>query len=144
MNYIYEYPRALVTVDAIIIDATNKQNLLLIERGNEPYKGMWAMPGGFIEMDENLEQSVIREVFEETSLSGISFTQFMAFGDIGRDPRGRNIAVVFYGFCKNINDAKANDDAKSLKWFNINNLPKLAFDHEKIINSFLSQVTVYC
>ena len=139
MDFRYKYPRALVTVDAIIIDEATKQNILLIERGNEPYKGMWAMPGGFIEMEENLEQSVIREVFEETNLRNIEFTQFRAFGDLGRDPRGRNIAIVFYGFCKDINTAKAGDDAKNIKWFNINNLPNLAFDHEKIINCYVNE-----
>jgi 8-oxo-dGTP diphosphatase len=137
MKYCYDYPRALVTVDAIIIDGETKKRILLIERGNEPYKLMWALPGGFIEMHENLEDSVKREVLEETSLCGIEFTQFKAFGNIGRDPRGRNISVVFFGFCSNINNAIAGDDAKNLKWFDLDKLPELAFDHSKIIKDFV-------
>lgn len=137
MKYSYDYPRALVTVDAIIIDESTKSKILLIERKNDPYKSMWALPGGFIEMDEDLEDSVNREVFEETSLINIDFIQFKAFGNVGRDPRGRNIVIVFYGFCKDIDKSKAGDDAKETRWFDIDKLPILAFDHEKIIKDFL-------
>ncbi len=137
MTYTYDYPRALVTVDAIIIDSETKSQILLIKRGNEPYKNCWALPGGFIEMQETLEQSVTRETAEETSLTGIVFKQFKAFGNPGRDPRDRNIVIVFYGFCDKPELAKAGDDAKEHKWFELNNLPKLAFDHELIIQEFM-------
>jgi 8-oxo-dGTP diphosphatase len=137
MKYTYDYPRALVTVDAIIIDSANQNKILLIKRGNEPFKSMWAFPGGFIEMDETLEQSVIREVEEETCLTNIDFKQYKAFGNPSRDPRGRNIAVVFYGNCNNPKLAKAGDDACELNWFDINHLPELAFDHKEIITEFL-------
>jgi len=137
MRYTYDYPRALNTVDAIIIDSTTKSKILLIKRGNEPFKNCWALPGGFIEMDETLEQSVIRETEEETSLIGIEFKQFKAFGAPGRDPRDRNIVVVFYGFCDSPELAKAGDDAKELTWFDLNNLPELAFDHKLIIKEYL-------
>ncbi len=140
MSYTYDYPRALVTVDAIIIDNATKSKILLIKRGNEPYKNFWALPGGFIEMDETLEESVNRETEEETSLIGIEFIQFKAFGNPGRDPRDRNIVVVFYGYCDNPEFAKAGDDAKELKWFDINNLPDLAFDHEIIICDFTNKI----
>lgn len=136
MTYTYDYPRALVTVDAIIIDSATKSKILLIKRGNEPYKKFWALPGGFIEMNETLEESVNRETEEETSLTGIEFTQFRAYGNPGRDPRDRNIVVVFDGFCNNPENAKAGDDAKELAWFDINNLPELAFDHEQILEDF--------
>jgi len=136
MIYKYEYPRALNTVDAIIIDSATKSKILLIQRGNEPFKNCWALPGGFIEMDETIEQSVIRETEEETSLTGIEFHQFRAFGNPGRDPRDRNIVVVFYGFCNSPELAKAGDDAKDLKWFDIANLPNLAFDHDQIIREY--------
>lgn len=138
MQYKYDYPRALVTVDAIIIDKSSKDKILLIKRGNEPYKGMWALPGGFIEMEEKLEESVAREVLEETSLEGIEFTQFKAYGNPGRDPRDRNICVVFWGYCKNPKLAKAGDDAAEAHWFHLNKLPELGFDHSKIINDYVS------
>lgn len=140
MKYSYDYPRALVTVDAIIIDSETKSKILLIKRGNNPYKDFWALPGGFIEMNETLEQSVCRETEEETSLTGIKFTQFKAFGNPGRDPRDRNIAVVFYGLCETPEKAKAGDDAKELRWFDIYGLPELAFDHEQIIAGFLQGI----
>jgi 8-oxo-dGTP diphosphatase len=128
---------ALVTVDAIILDEQTKKKILLIKRKNDPYKSMWALPGGFIEMNENLEDSVKREVLEETCLTGIEFTQFRAFGNVGRDPRGRNIVIVFYGFCKNPDNARGGDDAAETCWFDIGNLPELAFDHSEIIKSFV-------
>jgi 8-oxo-dGTP diphosphatase len=140
MNYSYDYPRAMNTVDAIIIDSETKSKILLINRLNEPYKNCWALPGGFIEMDETLLDSVNRETLEETSLSGIEFKQFATYGDPGRDPRGRNITVVFYGFCDNTDKAAAGDDAKSLKWFNLSDLPELGFDHRQVIEDFVGEV----
>jgi 8-oxo-dGTP diphosphatase len=139
-NFSYEYPRAMNTVDAIIIDRSTKSKILLINRLNEPYKNCWALPGGFIEMDETLLNSVNRETLEETSLSGIEFNQFRTYGDPGRDPRGRNITVVFYGFCDNTDKAVAGDDAKSLKWFDLNSLPELGFDHQQVIEDFVKEV----
>ena len=140
MNFSYEYPRAMNTVDAIIIDSETKSKVLLINRLNEPYKNCWALPGGFIEMDETLLDSVNRETLEETSLSGIEFKQFKTYGDPGRDPRGRNITVVFFGFCDNPEKAVAGDDAKSLQWFSLNNLPELGFDHRQVIEDFVAEI----
>jgi len=137
MTYSYEYPRALVTVDAIIFSNDAKPKLLLIQRANEPFANMWALPGGFIEMDESLDDSVNREVYEETSLVNLDFVQFKAYGNPNRDPRGRNIAVVFYAKCLDKKIAKAGDDAKNLSWFDFDKLPKLAFDHETIIQDFV-------
>jgi 8-oxo-dGTP diphosphatase len=128
------------TVDAIIIDSETKSRVLLINRLNEPYKNCWALPGGFIEMDEKLLDSVVRETLEETSLTGIDFKQFRTYGDPGRDPRGRNITVVFYGFCDKLEKAIAGDDAKSLQWFDLNNLPELGFDHRQVIEDFVKEV----
>lgn len=139
MKYTYEYPRALNTVDAIIIDGETKSKLLLIKRGNDPFKNCWALPGGFIEMNETLEQSVIRETEEETSLTGIEFHQFRAFGNPGRDPRDRNIVIVFYGYCNTPEKISAGDDAKEIRWFELDNLPELAFDHKQIIKEFLAE-----
>ncbi|MDD2385435.1 MAG: NUDIX hydrolase [Bacteroidales bacterium] len=134
MKYTYEYPRALNTVDIIIMAANSK--ILLIKRLNEPFKNMWALPGGFIEMDEKLINSAKRELEEETHLKNIELKQFRTYGDPGRDPRGRNISLVFYGTCYSPSDAKAGDDAYETQWANIKTLPKMAFDHEKIIEDF--------
>ncbi len=136
-KYTYDYPRALVTVDIIVTDNNNK--LLLIKRANNPYKNMWAFPGGFIEMNERLVDSAKRELFEETSLQNIELKQFKAYGDLGRDPRGRNIAVVFHGKYTTPELAKAGDDASESKWFDIQDLPKMAFDHGIILREFLGQ-----
>ncbi|HNQ68423.1 MAG TPA: NUDIX hydrolase [Bacteroidales bacterium] len=139
MKYTYEYPRALNTVDAIIVDEQTRSKIVLIKRANEPYKNCWALPGGFIEMDETLEQSVVRETKEETSLTEIKFHQFKAFGNPGRDPRDRNIVVVFYGYCNNPENIAAGDDAKEIGWFSLNNLPELAFDHKQIVSEFVRE-----
>lgn len=93
----YEYPRPLVTVDAILISP--QQSVLLIQRRSEPFKGKWALPGGFIELDESLEKSCRRELEEETGVRVGEITQFKAYGAVDRDPRGRTISVVFYYNC---------------------------------------------
>lgn len=108
--------------------------ILLIRRGNEPFKGQWALPGGFIEMDETLVATAARELKEETGLSVPELTQFRTYGDPGRDPRGRTIAVVFYGFADPTSVKVAGgDDAADARWFQVDQLPALAFDHEKIL-----------
>jgi len=135
MKYTYEYPRALNTVDIIIFD--NEDRILLIKRANDPYKDMWAFPGGFIEIDEKLVDSAKRELEEETGLKGIELKQFKAYGDPGRDPRGRNIAVVFYGNCSSPSSVNAGDDAAKAEWFELDNLPEMAFDHGKILKDFM-------
>lgn len=139
-KFFYSYPRASITVDALILDSKSRTKLLLIKRGNDPFKNCWALPGGFIEMEENLIDSVKRELLEETSLKDIELYQFRTYGDIGRDPRGRTVTIVYYGFCENIEKAQAGDDAKELSFFDIDKLPSLAFDHSKIINDFLSYI----
>jgi 8-oxo-dGTP diphosphatase len=135
MSFTYKYPRPSVTTDiAVFSDHTENQQILLIRRGNDPFKGLWALPGGFIEMDETLVATAARELMEETGLSVEKLTQFRAYGNPGRDPRGRTIAVVFYGFA---NPDKASvtggDDAADARWFMLKQLPALAFDHQKII-----------
>lgn len=137
MSYKYHYPRPSVTVDAIVITRFKERNsILLIRRRNEPFAGMWALPGGFIEMHEDLEQSCARELEEETGLSGITLTQFRTFGAVDRDPRGRTISVVYWGVVDKELPVTGLDDADLAEWFPLDALPGLAFDHLDIINQF--------
>lgn len=140
MAYTYDYPRPAVTVDCIIIKNDSIPEILLIKRKFEPYKDSWAMPGGFIDEDETLEQAASRELFEETSLKNIELSQYHTFSNPNRDPRGRTISTIFFGFPDNKAQAKANDDAKEVKWFSIYELPKLAFDHHEIITGFIKTI----
>lgn len=134
MSYTYQYPRPAVTVDAILISPDRK--ILLIERGREPYKGQWALPGGFIDMDEELETACIRELEEETGIRVEALRQFKAFGGVNRDPRHRTISVIFYAFTDDELIALAGDDASKAQWFHLDHLPALAFDHEQILEEF--------
>lgn len=139
MPYTYQYPRASVTVDVVVMCRFEHQTkVLLIQRGNEPFKNRWAFPGGFIEMDETLEESAVRELHEETGLQGVSLKQFGVWGDPGRDPRGRTVSVVFYGFTDIKNSIVAGaDDAKNAAWFKLNEIPEMAFDHNEILNKLI-------
>jgi 8-oxo-dGTP diphosphatase len=135
MKYCYDYPRTAVTVDAVIFRKTDHSwEILLIRRGKAPFLGQWALPGGFLEMEETLEEAVARELMEETGLSGLSLEQFHAFSALDRDPRHRTISIAFRGILAEGNpSAKAGDDAQSLEWFDASYLPELAFDHEEVI-----------
>jgi len=138
MTYTYQYPRPAVTVDAILI-SPNK-SVLLIERGREPYKGKWALPGGFINMDEELETACRRELEEETGIRAGELKQFKAFGGVNRDPRHRTISVIFYASTEEELIAQAGDDAAKTQWFQLDKLPELAFDHEQILSEFKKEV----
>ncbi|MDA3910192.1 MAG: NUDIX hydrolase [Bacteroidales bacterium] len=141
MSYTYEYPRPMVTVDALVFAGNpSDKHVLLICRGNEPFKGMWALPGGFVEMDETLDNAVARELSEETGLSLGGFKQLYTFGNPGRDPRGRNITVVFQLTISEIIPVTGGDDADDAKWYSVHELPELAFDHEKVIKMGLKQL----
>lgn len=133
--YTYEYPRPAVTVDAVVFrkNALGDWEVLLIKRKNEPYANHWALPGGFLDEDETLEEAVVRELFEETSLKGVKLTQLKAFSKPDRDPRGRTISIAFVGVLSKDAKVYPKDDAKEVNWFPISNLPPLAFDHKEII-----------
>ncbi len=133
-KYTYDWPRPMVTVDAVVFTADGDTvKLLLIKRKNEPFKGKWAIPGGFVEMDEELQDAAKRELAEETSLTGVELKQMHTFGTIGRDPRGRQITVIYMGQARPDQMAvKAGDDAQEAKWFDIDNLPEMAFDHDNV------------
>lgn len=138
MPYCYEYPRPALTTDAIVIaNEGGKKYILLIERGIEPFRGKWALPGGFVELDEELEDACARELKEETGIEEIHLEQFTCVGTIGRDPRGHTISVIFSAKISERIPVKGNDDAACAKWFMAENLPELAFDHKNIIDSFL-------
>lgn len=134
-KFLYDWPRPMVTVDAVVFGFFKAAvKLLLIKRANEPFKGKWAIPGGFVDIDEELEDAVQRELAEETNLTDVKLQQLHTFGQCGRDPRGRQITVVYMGTIENrLDKIEAGDDAAQAKWFDIENLPKdLAFDHNKV------------
>jgi 8-oxo-dGTP diphosphatase len=136
--YQYKYSRVAVTADIILFDSL-KLKILLIQRGGEPYKGMWALPGGFMDMNETIEQTAYRELEEETGITGIELNQLYTFSEVNRDPRHRTISTVFYGIFENEKlIAEAGDDAVDAKCFDIYNLPELAFDHREIVDFFIS------
>lgn len=132
-KYVYEWPRPMVTADALVFAVCGgRKSVLLIKRGNDPFKGLWAVPGGFLEMDEELETAAARELFEETGIEGIKLKQMHAFGTVGRDPRGRMITIVYTATLDKEIEPKAGDDAAEAKWFDVQNLPELAFDHSEV------------
>ncbi len=133
-NYTYEYPRPAVTTDCVIFGFDGMElKVLLIERANDPCKGKWAFPGGFLEMNENADDGAKRELFEETGLTNVFIEQLYTFNDVDRDPRGRVISIAYFALV-NTNSCviKAGDDAKNAKWFSIHEIPSLAFDHDMI------------
>ncbi len=135
-KYVYDWPRPMVTVDAAVFTFSgDKAKVLLINRGNEPFKGMWALPGGFVNMDEELEDAVARELEEETGLATVQLEQMRTFGTVGRDPRGIMITIVFMGIATEGQDKiKAGDDAAQAQWFDIEKLPEdMSFDHDEVI-----------
>jgi 8-oxo-dGTP diphosphatase len=142
MPFTYDYPRPMVTVDAVVFRYNHGiKEVLLIKRGNYPYEGMWALPGGFVEMEETLEVAIIRELEEETGLKGVDLKQLHAYSEIHRDPRGRNISITFYGSTDFYNsEVTGGDDAADAKWFPFGQLPELAFDHIKVIEMALKRI----
>ena len=133
MSYTYEYPRPAVTADCVVIAREKEPKVLLIQRGNEPFKGCWAFPGGFMNMDETTEQCAIRELEEETGLKVTKIKQIGAYSKVDRDPRGRTVTVAYLAIINKIEAVKGLDDAAMAQWFPLSDLPKLAFDHEEIM-----------
>ena len=137
-GYAYEYPRAAVTTDSVIFGFDGLElQVLLIKRGGEPYKDCWAFPGGFLEMNESVEQCAFRELKEETGLEPEQMEQFGVFSAVDRDPRGRVITVAFYALIKK-EQVAGGDDAADARWFPINALPSLAFDHSEMLREALA------
>jgi ADP-ribose pyrophosphatase YjhB (NUDIX family) len=131
----YEHPRPAVTVDACVFTMrADDLAVLLIRRKSNPFKGLWAIPGGFVDKNETLEHAAARELGEETGLSGVALEQLAAFGDPGRDPRGHTVSVAFFTFAHaEAALVRAGDDASEAAWHPLRKLPRLAFDHAKIV-----------
>jgi 8-oxo-dGTP diphosphatase len=140
-QYCYDHPRPALTVDIVLFHRSGVDTeVLLIKRGREPFKGRWALPGGFVDEDESLEAAAARELREETGLRGIKLEQLAAFGDPGRDPRGHTVSVVFYGTVSNRGVVIADDDAAEAEWHSASHPPKLAFDHRRILRSAMERL----
>ena len=132
-KYCYKYPHPAVTTDCVIFVFDGERlQVLLVERGIEPYKGRWAFPGGFLKMDETAEEGALRELKEETGLEGAYMEQFHTFSAPERDPRERVITIAYYALVK-IQEVKGGDDAASARWFPLDEIPSLAFDHDYIL-----------
>lgn len=139
-NYCYKYPHPSVTTDCVIFGFDgSKLKVLLIERGIEPYKGRWAFPGGFLKMEESAEEGALRELQEETGLTGAYIEQFHTFTDPKRDPRERVITIAYFALVR-IRDVKGGDDAAKAQWFALDEIPQLAFDHDMILRMAQSRL----
>lgn len=143
MPYTYDYPRPALTVDCVIfgMDESESLKVLLIQRAIEPFKDRWALPGGFVDMEEDLEAAALRELEEETGVKDVFIEQLYTFGAPRRDPRGRVISVAYYALTNRANHpVKASSDASSAKWFDFDHIPPLAFDHQQIFEMALQRL----
>ena len=139
MAYTYKYPRPAVTADCIVITKEAEPKVLLIERGDDPFKGCWAFPGGFMNMDETTEQCAIRELEEETGLKVSKVHQIGAYSKVDRDPRGRTVTVAYLAIVDVSMTVKGQDDAANAEWWSLSALPKLAFDHDEIMRDAIKK-----
>lgn len=129
-----------MTADCVVFSREETGlSVLLIERVNEPFKGCWAFPGGFMDMDEDAEACAIRELKEETGLEIRSMKQVGAFTEVNRDPRGRTVSIAFYAVIEK-SEVKGSDDAAQARWFPIDSIPPLAFDREEILRMALEEI----
>jgi 8-oxo-dGTP diphosphatase len=143
--YSYSHPRPAVAVDILLFRKSGDiYQILLIERAQEPFQGCYALPGGFVEIDESLEDAAERELLEETGLEGLQLIQIHTFSDPNRDPRGRVISTAFGGLMdeSDLQLPSTGSDAADSKWFPLNELPDLAFDHLKIIQVAIQKMNL--
>lgn len=132
-KYSYDYPHPAVTTDCVIFGFDGSDlKVLLIERGIEPFKGKWALPGGFLKMDETAHEGALRELEEETGMNNAYIRQFHTFTEPGRDPRERVITIAHYALVQ-LQEVKGGDDAAQARWFTMDEIPPLAFDHDRIL-----------
>ena len=142
MPHTYEYPRAALTVDCVVFGFDEGElKVLLIERGQEPFKGRWALPGGFVRVEETVDDAARRELVEETGLKNVFLEQLYTFGTVNRDPRERVVSVAYYALVK-LSDhrARAATDAANAEWFPVSKVPALAFDHAGILATALARL----
>lgn len=142
MAHTYEYPRPNMTVDAVVFGLDDEDlKVLLIQRDLPPFEGQWALPGGFVRIDETLEQAAKRELREETGLANVYLEQLFTFGDLDRDPRERTVTVAYYALV-NLRDhrVQAATDARNAAWFAVEDVAKLAFDHFRILRTALERL----
>ena len=142
MTYTYKYPRPAVTADCVVITKEAEPKVLLIQRRFDPYKGCWAFPGGFMNMDENTEQCAIRELEEETGLRVSNVHQIAAYSKVDRDTRGRTITVAYLAIIDKPVQVTGQDDAAKAEWFPLSALPELAFDHLEIMRDAVKAYTI--
>ncbi len=143
--FTYKYPRPALTVDcAIFCHYQQNSYILLIKRANPPFQNHWAFPGGFVDMDEDLDTAAYRELEEETGFEDIQLKQFKTYGAIDRDPRGRTVSVVYSAefHAEELPNVKGADDALKAQWININQMPDLAFDHKEIIKELRENLKI--
>jgi 8-oxo-dGTP diphosphatase len=140
LKFCYKYPHPAVTADCVIFGFDGVSiKVLLIQRGIEPFKGKWAFPGGFMNIDETVEDCAKRELEEETGLKNASVEQFYTFSDVNRDPRERVITVAHYALVR-LSEVKGGDDTLMARWFSMNEIPSLAFDHELILRMAVNRL----
>ena len=141
-RYCYDYPRPAVSGDCIIFGFDGDDlNILLIERGKDPYKGRWTFPGGFLDMEETTLQCAERELREETGIEGLKLEQLGAFSGVDRDPRGRVITVAYYALVRiSETNPVAGDDAADARWSKVKDIPPLAFDHDLVMRAAISRL----
>ena len=142
MPHTYQYPRAALTVDCVVFGFDESElKVLLIERALEPFKGKWALPGGFVRVDEPLDEAARRELEEEAGLKQVFLEQLYTFGNVERDPRKRVVSVAYYALVKlSAHETKAATDAADARWFPVSKVPKLAFDHAEILATALARL----
>src|SRR5439155_5728641 len=142
MRHTYKYPRPALTVDCVVFGfGEGELKILLIERGLEPFKGRWALPGGFVRVDETLDEAARRELEEEAGLKNVFLEQLYTFGAVDRDPRERVVSVAYYALVKlSEHEAKAATDAANARWFPISGVPRLAFDHGQILETAVARL----
>ncbi len=142
MAYTYDYPRASLTVDCVVFGLDEKDlKILLIERGQNPFQGKWALPGGFVHVDETLDDAARRELQEETGVANVFLEQLYTFGAVERDPRERVVSVAYYALVNlDEHDLTADTDASNAAWFELDDLPPLAFDHDHILKMALERL----
>jgi 8-oxo-dGTP diphosphatase len=142
VKHTYQYPRAALTVDCVVFGCDGGElQILLIRRGLEPFKDKWALPGGFVRVEETLDDAARRELAEETGLQGVFLEQLYTFGTVNRDPRERVVSVAYYALTKPTDHTTAAaTDAAEAKWFPVSAIPLLAFDHAAILDIALTRL----